>query len=73
MINYLQIHAITTDNAPNNTVFVQELSVLFRQDGVEWKWDTQRFRCFNHIMNLVVQNGLGNLKNDIEKVYLISI
>jgi hypothetical protein len=65
-----QIHAITVDNAHSNNAVVQELSSLFRQDGVEWKWESQRFRCFNHIMNLAVRNGLECLKDEVDKVSL---
>jgi len=63
------VHAITLDNAHSNNTFVQELSSLFQNDGVEWRWEELRFRCFNHIMNLAVQNGLGNLQETIEKVF----
>jgi hypothetical protein len=63
-----KVHAITIDNAHSNNLFVQELSVLLQRDNVEWDWKSQRFRCFNHIMNLAVQNGLGCFKNEIEKV-----
>ncbi|CAG8834170.1 34598_t:CDS:1, partial [Gigaspora margarita] len=57
---------ITLDNATNNNVFVRELVIKLKKEiDVSWDPECLRFRCFNHILNLVAQAALSHIKEDI--------
>jgi hypothetical protein len=55
----------------NNNVFVQELAVKLKEESnIKWDSERLRFRCFNHILNLAVQEALEHIKEDISMVLL---
>ncbi|CAG8679255.1 24870_t:CDS:2, partial [Gigaspora rosea] len=57
---------ITLDNAANNGVFVRELEVkLKEEENLVWNSERNRFRCFNHILNLAAQAALDEIKEDV--------
>ena len=41
-----RIQGITVDNAAANTTFMKKLSVLMKNEGIEFDGDNQHFRCF---------------------------
>lgn len=51
--------AITVDNAANNKTMVQELQkLIFNSHNQVWDSENMMFRCFAHVLNLVVVQGM---------------
>jgi hypothetical protein len=64
-----KFHAITLDNASNNETFTKELAKkLKEEEEITWDWESLRFRCFNHILNLAAQSALNMVEEDISKI-----
>lgn len=59
---FIQILAITTDNASNNITFLQEVSSELIIDDIEFDNKNQHVRCLAHIINLAAQEALKSLK-----------
>lgn len=59
-----KIAGVTLDNASANTTFLVELGELMKADGIEFEVEKKHFRCFSHILNLVVQKVLNLIKVD---------
>ncbi|XP_015119432.1 zinc finger BED domain-containing protein RICESLEEPER 2-like [Diachasma alloeum] len=57
-----KIQGITLDNASVNTVFMKELGKLLGNDGREFDVKNQHFHCFEHVVNLAVQDTFKMLK-----------
>jgi hypothetical protein len=64
---------ITTDNATNNIGFINLLVnwVVEQEHDISFNKTENHFRCFAHIINLVVQEALVVLKNKLQKVCII--
>jgi len=64
-----QLLAITLDNAANNGIFVRELATKLKaEENIEWDSEHLRFRCLNHVLNLVVQAALDQIQEDVCQV-----
>ena len=63
---------ITTDNASNNTTFIDSL-ILWSNDKAISFDKNQHFRCFAHIINLSVQVALKYFEKEISQVSLFNI
>ncbi|RIB16652.1 hypothetical protein C2G38_2189306 [Gigaspora rosea] len=50
----------------NNNVFVQELEKKLNEINIKWDSESLRFRCFNHILNLVAQAALDNINEEVD-------
>jgi hypothetical protein len=53
--------AITTDNASNNSTFVDSLTTTFASESIDFNPKDQWVRCLAHIINLSVQSALASL------------
>jgi hypothetical protein len=68
-----KLFCITTDNASNNTTLVRHLSILLKDaKGIKWDPRKHHISCFNHVINLAVQDFLKSIKaipteNDIDE------
>lgn len=58
---FLQILAVTTDNASNNVTFLQEVAIELA-DSIKFDNNNQHVRCLAHIINLAAQEVLKSLK-----------
>lgn len=48
----------TLDNASSNDTFMDSLEDLLDEDMVDWCGKSYRMRCFSHVLNLAVQDGV---------------
>ena len=62
---------ITTDNASNNSTFINSLSLWAAENVVNFNKKEQHIRCFAHSINLSVQEALSCLESEISKVNLL--
>ena len=58
---FLQILAVTTDNASNNITFLQEVAIELA-DSIKFDNNNQHVRCLAYIINLAAQEVLKSLK-----------
>ena len=64
--------AVTLDNATNNDTFAKDLSRRLKEESdIDWDYESYRFRCFNHILNLAGQAALDRVKEDVDKVWKV--
>lgn len=56
-----KLQGITLDNAANNTTFINELKILFDQEGIQFVAKDKHFKCLAHVFNLGVQDFLKEL------------
>ena len=64
---------ITTDNASNNTTFMDSLSLWAAEKVVDFDKKEQHVRCFAHSINLSVKEALSCLDREISLVNLLVI
>jgi|GraSoiStandDraft_5_1057265.scaffolds.fasta_scaffold79387_3 hypothetical protein len=62
---------ITTDNASNNSTFINSLSSWANENVVHFNKKEQHIRCFAHSINLSVKEALSCLENEISQVNLL--
>ena len=61
---------ITLDNASNNNTFINLLANWSIENSLDF--DSKfHFRCFAHVINLVVQEALSYLDKEISKVKFV--
>ena len=68
------MQTITLDNASSNDVAIHELVDYISQDSLN-DIDEESFhnRCFAHILNLIVKDGLKKILGAISKVIILYI
>jgi len=59
---------ITLDNASNNNTFINLLANWSIENSLDFD---STFRCFAHVINLVVQEALSCLDKEISKVKFV--
>ena len=64
---------ITTDNASNNSTFINSLSIWAAENIVHFNKKEQHIRCFAHSINLSVKEALSCLENELSQVNLLII
>ena len=63
------MQTITLDNAASNDVAIRELANNISQDSfIEINKDLFHNRCFAHILNIIVKDGLKGISEVIKKV-----
>jgi hypothetical protein len=62
-----KLTSVTADNAPNNGIAL-DLLESSKADHFPNFYDTFHIRCFAHVINLVVQNGILELKSELEGI-----
>lgn len=66
MLLFLQVLAITTDNASNNNTFIRIMADHFKVMKTDFNPENQHVRCLAHVLNLAVQDMLESLKTGID-------
>ena len=61
-----RILALTTDNATNNDIFIQDLLDKQYLDSIE-----SHQRCFAHVLNLSAQMALGEIKTSVDNLRIL--
>lgn len=64
---------ITTDNASNNSTFINSLSIWAAENVVNFNKKDQHIRCFAHSINLSVKEALSCLEPELSQVNLLII
>jgi hypothetical protein len=54
--------AITTDNASNNSTFMDFLANMLTSESIDFEPKNQWMRCLVYIINLTVQSTLASLR-----------
>ncbi len=62
IVYYFQIFAITSDNASNNDTLMRYLETICQNEGIPFDAVNSHCRCIAHIMNIIVQDILKQLK-----------
>jgi hypothetical protein len=66
---YDKLASITTDNAPNNGVAL-DLLELSKTEHFPNFYNSFHIRCFAHVINLVVQSGILELKSELKEIII---
>jgi hypothetical protein len=64
---------ITTDNATNNSRFINLLADWMQDNNIFFESYNKNFRCFAHIINISIQKALKNLDGVIKQVCVTNL